>query len=107
MFKILFQLGLQLVQMGQETKRWYSRRPTALYLNRHKHLNRVLWNLWCARQCHSKALAFLHLFQFLKAAKAELLCQNQKAAGWDRESSPGRVCRYRGCNEHLGASAVP
>lgn len=37
MFKILFQLGLQLGQMGQETK--VADITATLYLNRHKHMN--------------------------------------------------------------------
>lgn len=48
---------------------------------------------------YTKTLAFLYLLQFLKAPKAELLCQNQKATVWEGESSLGCVCRS--CNEHL------
>lgn len=33
----------------------------------------------CGTKHYSKTLAFLYLLQLLKAPKAELLCQNQKA----------------------------
>lgn len=53
----------------------------------------------CNTKHYTKTLAFLYLLQFLKAPKAELLCQNQNAIDWEGESSLGCVCG--GCNEHL------
>lgn len=89
MFKILFQLGPQLGQMGQETKGWYSRRPAALHLSMRAH-NWSVFRSACGVQ-HTAPQQTTCIRDVLKGSESRTALSDPESSRLRRQTQP-RVC---------------